>query len=315
MLEHRVTASAPCRLADYLPTVFPLLSSGMVYRFAKEKKIRCNGVHCKGTIRVKTGDILCLYLPAELLGPAQGPVFLRARNQLTVLYEDNQLLVVDKPSGLPVLGEDSLPDTLINRALLYLYHKGEFSPDAGFLPRLCHRLDTGTSGLVMIAKTAACHDALFEAIRLHQVRKTYLCVTFGHPQPPAGTLRGYLLKDSRQAKVRVVNRPQPGAQQIITGYHTLARSGRLALLEVDLVTGRTHQIRAHFSSIGCPLVGDSKYGNQALNRALKTKYQLLCAWKLSLPQFEQPELKQLSGKQFTAPMPWFYDRILDGTLC
>ena len=314
MQEHRVALSTPRRLADYLPTVYPLLTSGMVYRFAKEKKIRCNGVHCKGTQRVADGDLLALYLPDELLGAADGPLFLRARSELAVAYEDDQLLVADKPAGLPVLAEGDLPDTLINRALRYLFQKGEYHPDSGFTPCLCHRLDTGTSGLVMIAKTALCRDALLEAIEQHRLKKTYLCVTFGWPNPPQGTLRGYLLKDARRGVVRVTERPQPGARQIVTGYRTLAKSGRLALLEVDLVTGRTHQIRAHLASIGCPLVGDSKYGNQAANRELRAKYQLLCASRLQLPRFDAAELQSLSGKCFSAPKPWFYAQILDHTL-
>ena len=314
MQEHRVALSTPRRLADYLPTVYPLLTSGMVYRFAKEKKIRCNGVHCKGTQKVANGDLLALYLPDELLGAADGPLFLRARSELAVVYEDDQLLVADKPAGLPVLSEENLPDTLINRALRYLYQKGEYAPSAGFTPCLCHRLDTGTSGLVLIAKTPLCRDAMREAIEQHRLKKTYLCVTFGWPTPPQGTLRGYLIKDARRGVVRVIDRPQPGARQIVTGYRTLAKSGRLALLEVDLVTGRTHQIRAHLASIGCPLVGDSKYGNQAANRALRAKYQLLCAWRLRLPQFEADALHPLSGLCLTAPRPWFYSQILDHRL-
>ena len=136
-----------------------------------------------------------------------------------------------------------------------------------------------------------------EAIEQHRLKKTYLCVTFGWPTPPQGTLRGYLIKDARRGVVRVTDRPQPGARQIVTGYRTLAKSGRLALLEVDLVTGRTHQIRAHLASIGCPLVGDSKYGNQAANRALRAKYQLLCAWRLrrSCRSLKRTQLRPLSG--------------------
>ena len=147
-----------------------------------------------------------------------------------------------------------------------------------------------------------------EAIEQHRLKKTYLCDTFGWPTPPQGTLRGYLIKDARRGVVRVIDRPQPGTRQIVTGYRTLAKSGRLALLEVDLVTGRTHQIRAHLASIGCPLVGDSKYGNQAANRALRAKYQLLCAWRLRLPQFEADALRPLSGLCLTAPRPWFYSQ-------
>ena len=315
MLEHRVNTNAPCHLADYLPTVFPRLTRGMVYRFGKEKKIRCNGTHITGADRIKTGDLLALYLSPELLEQPTGPVYLLARDELQPVYEDDALLIADKPAGLLVEDETGkTPDTLINRVLRYLDARGELGDQSRFLPCLCHRLDAGTSGLVLIAKTARSRDLLMEAIRLRQIQKTYLCVTFGHPQPAAGTLRGYLVKDAHRGLVRVINRPQSGARQIITGYRTLANSGRLSLLEVDLITGRTHQIRAHLASIGCPLVGDSKYGNQSINRSLRAKYQLLCAWKLSFPQFDEPLLRQISGRQFTAKDPWFYRQILEKTL-
>lgn len=315
MQEHRVNAAKPLRLADYLPSVFPLLTSGKVYRFAKEKKIRCNGVHCDGSHRVRQGDLLALYLPEEFFPKAGEPAYLRARDVLQVVYEDAQLLVVDKPSGLLVMDETGgEADTLLNRALRHLAASGAWKPQDAFLPCLCHRLDAGTSGLVMIAKTALCRDAMLEAIRRHQLKKTYLGVTFGRPTPPSGMLRGYLCKDPSRGLVRVSNVPSPRAREIVTGYRTLAVSGRLALLEIDLVTGRTHQIRAHLASIGCPLLGDSKYGSQAANRELHAKYQLLTAWRLQLPQFEPGPLQQLSGKTFTAQKPWYYAQILDHTL-
>ena len=128
------------------------------------------------------------------------------------------------------------------------------------------------------------------------------------------TLGGYLLKDADRGIVKIVEDKQPGAKDVETRYETIAVSGRLALLKVQLITGRTHQIRAHMASIGCPILGDSKYGNNTANRELKLKYQALCAWELTMPHFNQPDFEFLSGKTFHAPKPWYYQQVLDGTL-
>ena len=187
--------------------------------------------------------------------------------------------------------------------------------DSRALPRLCHRLDTGTSGLVLLAKTPEAEEFLLEAIRKRSIRKRYLCVTFGRPQPAEATLHDYLLKDAESGTVHVIKSARPGAKEIITQYETLSVSGRLALLRVELVTGRTHQIRAHLASIGCPILGDSKYGNNAANRELKLKYQALCAWEIAFPQqIESPAFRYLEGKSFHASKPWYYQQVLDGTL-
>ncbi len=229
------------------------------------------------------------------------------------MYNGPQLLVVNKPAGLPVDGPEN--DTLLNRALLYLNKAGEYGEDSLYQPALCHRLDTGTSGLVLIAKTPEAEQILLEAIKERQVKKTYLCVTFGRPIPPEGTLGGYLLKDANLGKVQILPEKKPGAKEVCTEYETIAVSGRLALLKVRLITGRTHQIRAHMASIGCPILGDSKYGNNAANRELKLKYQALCAWELVMPDFSASSpLAEVSGKTFHAPRPWYYGQILDGTL-
>lgn len=290
--------------------------SGKIFRYAKEKKIKLNGAKCDGNSKLQNGDELTLYLPDELIcAPVGGPLFLSARPALCVVYEDAQLLIVDKPAGLPVMDEsDKLADTLINRALLYLYGRGEYSGGKQFVPCLCHRLDTGTSGLTMIAKTSKAEAAVLSAIKKHSIIKTYCCVTFGRPRVPEATLTGYLFKDAEKGIVKVLEAPRSGAAQIVTSYRQLAVSGRLALLEVTLITGRTHQIRAHLASIDCPILGDSKYGNNAANRELKTKYQLLCAQKLTFPACKDGPLAALSEKTIAAQKPWYYDQLLDGTL-
>ena len=138
---------------------------------------------------------------------------------------------------------------------------------------------------MIIAKTPEAEELFLAAIKNREVQKTYLCVTFGRPMPPDATLGGYLLKDADRGIVKIVEDKQPGAKEVETRYETIAVSGRLALLKVQLITGRTHQIRAHMASIGCPILGDSKYGNNSANRELKLKYQALCAWELTMPRF------------------------------
>lgn len=313
MKELTVKSLLPVRLDKYLMEQYPRLGLGRLNKALRENKIKVNGKKVPLSTRVQNGDRIKLFLLDEQLGslPADGPAYLAARAPAQILYETEDLLVVNKPAGIPVDGPDS--DTLENRVLLALHREGRLNDNRP--PRLCHRLDTGTSGLVLLAKTPEAEDFLGDAIRQRAIRKHYLCVTFGRPVPPAATLHGFLIKDAERGIVRVSESPKPGAKEIITAYDTLAVSGRLALLKVDLVTGRTHQIRAHLASIGCPVLGDSKYGSNAANRELKLKYQALCAWELAFPQkIDNPRFTTLAGKVFHAPKPWYYQQVLDGTL-
>ena len=312
----RVNCLLPTRLDKYLMQQYPVLTPGRLNKALRENKIKLNGKKQPLSTRVQAGDEIKLFLLPDQLNaapPAEGPAFLQAKYPAKVVYENDQLLIADNPAGLPVNDEND-PDTLIHRVQLYLYKKGEYRPGEGFAPALCHRLDTGTSGLVIIAKTPEAEELFLSAIKNREVQKTYLCVTFGRPMPPDATLGGYLLKDADRGIVKIVEDKQPGAKEVETRYETIAVSGRLALLKVQLITGRTHQIRAHMASIGCPILGDSKYGNNSANRELKLKYQALCAWELTMPRFTQPDFAFLSGKTFHAPKPWYYQQVLDGTL-
>ena len=312
----KVKCLAPTRLDHYLTQQYPALTPGRLNKALRENKIKLNGKKQPLSTRVMAGDEIRLFILDEQLDggrEADGPAWKNARGPAEAVYNGPQLLVVNKPAGLPVDGPES--DTLLNRALLYLNKAGEYDEDSLYQPALCHRLDTGTSGLVLIAKTPEAEQILLEAIRERQVKKTYLCVTFGRPVPPEGTLGGYLLKDANLGKVQILPEKKPGAKEVCTEYETIAVSGRLALLKVRLITGRTHQIRAHMASIGCPILGDSKYGNNAANRELKLKYQALCAWELVMPDFPAASpLADVAGKVFHAPRPWYYGQVLDGTL-
>ncbi len=313
----KVKALLPVRLDKYLMEQYPTLGIGLLNKALRENKIKLNGKKQPLSTRVCTGDEIKLFLTDEQLDPQNahpsGPSFLWARWPADSVYEDEHVLLVNKPAGLPVM-DDNATDTLIHRAMLYLYKKGSWKPGEGPAPALCHRLDTGTSGLVLIAKDPKTEQLLTQLIRDRQLQKQYLCVTFGRPQPAQATLKGYLVKDTDKGYVRVSQQPCPEGKEIETRYTTMAVSGRLALLKVDLITGRTHQIRAHMASIGCPILGDSKYGNNAANRELKLKYQALCAWKLTFPVLDAPELQGVSGKSFETELPWWYQQVQNGTL-
>ncbi len=301
MRELHVKCLLPVRLDKYLMEQFPALGIGRLNKALRENKIKLNGKKQPLSTRVQNGDIVRLFLNDDALEK-------RALPAAMLVYEDDDILVVNKPAGVEVDGPAD--DTLLKRVCATLAERGGASQAV-----LCHRLDAGTSGLVLLARNAAAEQFLTEAIRQRQIQKRYLCVTFGRPQPPAALLHDYLSKDAERGVVRILSAPAPGAKEILTGYETLAVSGRLALLQVDLITGRTHQIRAHLAHIGCPILGDSKYGNNAANRELHFKYQALCAWELRFPaQIEDARFSRLAGRVFHAEKPWYCRQLLDGTL-
>ena len=312
----KVKCLAPARLDNYLTQQYPALTPGRLNKALRENKIKLNGKKQPLSTRVMAGDEIKLFILDDVLDAdrrVEGPAWKNARTPAQVVYDCPQILIVNKPAGVAVDGPED--DTLLNRALLYLNKQGEYKENDLYTPALCHRLDTGTSGLVLLAKNNAAEAFLTEAIKKREIEKRYLCVTFGRPNPPAALLRDYLLKDAERGIVRITDTTAGGAKEVITGYETLAVSGRLALLEVELVTGRTHQIRAHLAHIGCPILGDSKYGNNAANRELRLKYQALCAWELKFPaKISDERFAHLTGRVFHAEKPWYCQQVEDGTL-
>ena len=293
MKELHEKSLLPVRLDKYLMDQYPALGLGRLNKALRENKIKLNGKKQPLSTRVQNGDTIRLFLSDDQLEsrPTPAAVF---------VYEDDDIIIANKPAGLTVDGGDA--DTLVKRVQTKLAAEGKPTHAV-----LCHRLDTGTSGLVLLAKNNAAEAFLTEAIKKREIEKRYLCVTFGRPNPPAALLRDYLLKDAERGIVRITD--------TTAGYETLAVSGRLALLEVELVTGRTHQIRAHLAHIGCPILGDSKYGNNAANRELRLKYQALCAWELKFPaKISDERFAHLTGRVFHAEKPWYCQQVEDGTL-
>lgn len=237
----------------------------------------------------------------------------------TIIYEDNNILIVNKAQGIPVHPDkDQSNNTLIDQVRLYLSQRnmnedcpsydedcpphGENCPHKdSFQPSLCHRLDRNTGGLVIIAKNQESYDILLKKIEAREIRKYYKCLVMGRMERSKAQLKAYLWKDARKSMVYVSNQKSKGAQEIITAYKVLEYDPAtdVSMLEVELITGRTHQIRAHLAFIGHPILGDGKYGTNAINRMFGLKKQALWAFKLSFDFKDKTSLDYLNGKVIT----------------
>ena len=311
------------RLDKFLKKVLPQLPVSMLYKAVRQKWIKRNGKRCQIGDKLEAGDTLTLYLKEEFFAADDALPFLAAPPRLDILYEDDQLLLLNKPQGLLVHEDDSgVADTLLHRMQHYLYQRGDYRPEAeqSFAPALCNRIDRNTSGIVIAAKTAEALRILSQKIKDRELDKRYLCVVCGIPKPAEAVLTGYHRKDAAHNQVEIRDRmPREGTgwRTIQTGYRVLRRSasGRFALLEVELITGRTHQIRAHLAHIGHPLLGDTKYGDGRLNREMGYDWQLLCAYKLAFHfQTDAGPLAYLDGRRFELPHIPFRDAFLQGAI-
>lgn len=303
------------RVDKFIEKSVPLLPKSLMYKYIRTKRIKVGGKRCEISTRLCEGDVMQLYISDEFFEIAPEKVFLSVPADISVVYEDENILLCDKKNGLVVHEDDeNTADTLINRILHYLYDKGEYDPERenSFTPALCNRLDRNTGGIVIAAKNAEALRILNEKIKEREIEKRYLCITVGVPPKKSDTMTAYLEKDERTKTVRVSDRKTPANKTIITSYKLLKTDGRLALLEVKLDTGRTHQIRAHFAHIGCPLLGDGKYGIGEVNRRYKIKTQALYSYKLKFT-FRTPSgiLEYLNGREFTAENVWFKDKFLE----
>ena len=291
------------RLDRFLAKAVPLLPASLAQKYIRIKRIKLGGARVERDTRLKTGDVLQLYINDEFFEkPREDNAYLTvATPKLDIVYEDENILLADKRPGLAVHPHDGAEygRTLIDHIQAYLYQKREWSPrgENAFAPALCNRIDRNTGGIVIAAKNAEALRILKQKIKDRELDKRYLAIVEGTPKPLQGSLAGYLFKDAKKNRVFVTDTPQPGAKSCRTNYKVLGSKGGLSLVECELITGRTHQIRAQFAHAGHPLLGDGKYGKLAKNAT--RNYQALYSYKLTF-RFTTDAccLSYLDGKEF-----------------
>ena len=291
------------RLDRFLGKAVPLLPASLAQKYIRLKRIKLNGGRAERDSRLQAGDVLQLYINDEFFDkPREDNAFLTvATPKLSIVYEDEHILLVDKRPGLAVHPHDGAEygRTLIDPIQAYLYQKKEWRPreENSFTPALCNRIDRNTGGIVIAAKTAMALRVMNQKIKDRELDKRYLAIVEGCPKRKEGSLKGYLFKDAKKNKVFVTDSPQPGSKSCQTNYKVLATGKGLSLVECELITGRTHQIRAQFAHAGHPLLGDGKYGK--LDKKYDRNYQALYSYKLTFCfTTDAEELEYLNGKSF-----------------
>ena len=291
------------RLDRFLAKAVPLLPASLAQKYIRLKRIKLGGKRVDRDTRLKEGDVLQLYINDEFFDtPSQDNAYLTvAAPKLNIVYEDENILLVDKRPGLAVHPHNGAEygKTLIDHIQAYLYAKREWRPreENAFTPALCNRIDRNTGGIVIAAKNAEALRILNQKIKDREIDKRYLAIVEGTPKPKEGVLRGYLFKDAVKNRVYVTDTPQTGSKSCETHYRILQSRNGLSLVECELITGRTHQIRAQFAHAGHPLLGDGKYGK--LDKRYARSYQALYSYRLTF-RFTTDAgcLAYLDGKQF-----------------
>lgn len=302
------------RLDKFIAKSVPLLPKSLMYKQIRLKNIKVNRKRAEISTKLVEGDIVDIYVNDEFFAAVKPQYdFLKASQNLSIIYEDENILLADKPQGVLVHPDkNEYTDTLIARIQRYLYEKGEYNPETenSFVPALANRIDRGTGGIVIAAKNAEALRILCDKIKSREIDKEYLAVVHGKPPKKEDLLEAYLEKNSDKNKVFLSEKSNGKNVPIKTKYRVIKQKGDLCLIEVLLLTGRTHQIRAQMASVGLPLLGDGKYGNISEDKKKGYTRQALYSYRLTFCFVSDAGiLNYLNGKTFTVPKVWFADEI------
>ena len=269
------------KLSAFLLSSFPKLSINSIYKALRKKDIKINGARTSQDIFVHTADNIDVYITDDILFPTFN---------LDIVFEDDNILIVNKPSGIEVTDNNSLTSEI---HAIY--------SNAVFKPMPCHRLDRNTTGLVLFAKNQRSLDILLDKFKNHEIEKHYIALVYGTPPKKYDRLEAFLFKDNKKSLVYISDTPKTGYKKIITSYSVIdKRSDGSCLLDVQIETGRTHQIRAHLSHIGLPIIGDGKYGLNDINKKFSSKTQKLCSYMIKFNfKTDSDILNYLNGKVFS----------------
>ena len=268
-------------LIKSIQKAFPKLNYVTINRVLRKKDIKINGKRVNSDVVINKGDNVQVYIDFD------------KEDNVETIYQDSNVVVVNKPYGIEVVDESKREKDLTQQVSL--------QTQTNVFP--CHRLDVNTEGVIIFAKTQKAYDIITQAFKNHKVTKIYNAWVQGKMEKKQDTLKAYLVKDEKSARVFVYDKSSTNAKEIITKYRVLKEFASTSLLEITLETGRTHQIRAHLSHIGHPVVGDDKYGNRELNKKFNLKKQCLTSVLLKF-DFANSELDYLSGKEFSIQPTW-----------
>ena len=314
------------RLDKFLAKYMNEASKSFFYKMMRKKNITLNGKKCEGNEKLAEGDVVKLFLAEDTIEKFSSVQVQEVKKvDLDILYEDDEIILVNKPAGMLSQKAKETDESLVEYLIDYLLGSGKLTESGlrAFRPSVCNRLDRNTSGIVAAGKSLAGLQMLSGVFKDRSIHKYYQCLVSGEIRD-VKTVDGWLLKDEKKNQVRILTDVEAKRfggrggdeepKRIQTKYEPIATDGRFTLLKVTLLTGRSHQIRAHLASLGHPIVGDSKYGGVSkVNPSGRTvKYQLLHSYRLEFPKLAEP-FAYLSGRVFEAPMPGYFASVLKET--
>ncbi len=314
MKEFIITKNdASLRLDKFITKNCPTLPTSLMFKYIRTKRIKVNGKRAEISTRLNVGDTVSAYINDDFFRKVAPTYdFLSAPSKFDIVYEDENIILADKKQGLLVHPDkNEYTNTLIARIKHYLYDKGEYNPEDenGFSPALANRIDRNTGGIVIAAKNAEALRILCDKIKEREIDKRYLTVVHGTPKKKSDLLEGYLEKDESRNLVFLSKKSNDKNKFVKTKYTVLQSKNNLSLLEVELLTGRTHQIRAHLAAIGHPLLGEGKY-SKSNDKKLGFDKQALYSYSLKFDfKTDAGILNYLNGKRFTVKEVWFADQL------